>query len=193
MSGVYKNLAVYIGWCFLSLPIPMPLYFSSIANLYFRKVYQSWTWMLKQCQIAIKVSKCFLSASIFISLWTHNLHTGTSLWMALYCPGYLSSLVLTCYSSLWLVPTILNWRSHWTSFLVKSLHNSLKFFLTFVFWYHGGTPWLEHSLSSPCLEFSGLTSPKTQTKPWVVLLQVIQGSYFENKWRILQRIIWLDF
>ena len=67
------------------------------------------------------------------------------------------------------------------SFRVKSLHNSLKCFLILVFWYLSPTLCLEHAASSLYLEFSGLTGPKPQTEPWVSLLQVIQGPYFENK------------
>lgn len=109
--------------------------------------------MLKQSQIAIKVPKCFLSISLSISLWTNSF----THWHQ-FVDGTLSStalatsqlLVLTYHSSSSLSP--LFWTDNHTrlSFLVKSPHNSLKCFLTFVFWYHCPIPWLEHSPSSPC-------------------------------------------
>lgn len=148
--------------------------------------------MLKQCQIAVKVSKCFLSTSILTSWWTNSVHTGTSLWVALWAAP------LTCY----FLPDIphfcwspLFWTDRHTglSSRVKSLHSSLKCFLIFVFWNLSPTLCLGHAASSLCLEFSGLTRPKPQIKPWVILLQVIQGPYFENTWRVLQGTIWLDF
>ena len=109
------------------------------------------------------------------------------LWQPLTC-YFLPDIPHFCWSPLF-------WTDRHTglSFRVKSLHNSLKCFLILVFWYLSPTLCLEHAASSLYLEFSGLTGPKPQTEPWVSLLQVIQGPYFENKWRILQGTIWLDF
>lgn len=127
VSGLHKNLDIYIGWHFLNSLLY--LFFLSNHKMIIWKVHWSWSWM--QTMLMWKFLNTFPQFCPYFIV-TNSWHTN-SLWMALLC------VFLICCTSYLTIPHLhwpshysLDWQAYWTlSFLVKSLHSSFKM----LFWY----------------------------------------------------------